>query len=294
MAGFRNISLELQKRAPKVAKELSMVDLTQIQKNAVLNSMRLMGNPRVQSIGLDIGQAIHDSKSTHREDLRRYIQTRLQPRLGEIMKLRSELMPEPLRQLWGGGHQWTMTLDEENIRLMGAYRGQGKYGAIRRSSAGGAAGGAAPVELSPQEAKTYSILGGVLEEGRALLDIIELCAHLFGRHFEVPYWLTYLGGHMDVTSEFLSCEHHFLRPEDEKLNSTTALFCPLKFGTQGMDALRAAFDMDSRGPYIPDTQFASPSLAAAPVVTRTTTAPPAAASTPVRPAPHPRLRIIGA
>merc|ERR1719436_681522 len=178
-----------------------------------------------------------------------------------------------------------MTLDEENIRVMGAYQGEGKYGAIRKTVKKGA-----PQKLSFSAMKKYSILGGVLEEARALLDIIELCAHLFGRHFEVPYWLTYLGGHLDVSSEFLSCEHHFLKPdaEDMKLNSTSSLFCPLKFGTQGMDAIRAAFDMDSKGPFIPDTQFASPSLAAAPVVSRTTT-PILAPPTPKTPAPLPRL-----
>merc|ERR1712151_669930 len=99
-------------------------------------------------------------------------------------------MPEPLRQLWGGGHQWTMTLDEENIRVMGAYRGEGKYGAMIQTG-----NNAAQQKLSVSALKKYSILGGVLEEARALLDIIELFGHLFGKHFEVPYWLTYLGGH---------------------------------------------------------------------------------------------------
>jgi len=284
-AGFKNISFKLQMHAPKVAKELRMVDFSEMQKNAVLDSMRLMSNPRVQSIGRDIGQAIHDSNSTDREDLKLHILAKLQPRLPEIMQLRSELIPEMLRLVWGGGHQWTMTLDEENIRLMGPYRNKGKHVTIRESA------GTSEFhnELAPFLLTTYSILGGVLEEGRALLDIIELCGHLFGRHLKVPYWITYLGGSIDVTSEFLSCGHRFVNsnPEDMKLNSINALFCTLKFGTQGMDALKAAFDMDGEGRLIPDTKFAPPSLVKAHAV-------PPAAPMIGGPAQRPWLRIVGA
>jgi len=208
------------------------------QKNAVIDSIRLMSDPRVQGIGRDVGQAIHDSKSTNRAELKRRIQAKLQPRMNEITKLRSEVMPGPLHQAWGGEHQWTMTLDKENIRVMGTYHGDAKYGSIRKSFGSYAHSD----ELTPFSLTTYSILGGVLEQGRALLDIIELCGRHFGKHLEVPYWVTYLGGNMEVTSELLSCEHHFVNPNrlDVKLNSTSALFCPLKFGTQGMDALKAA------------------------------------------------------
>jgi len=49
--GFVNISRQLQRKAPVVAGELNMLQLTEMQKNAVLDSLRLLSEPRVQELG---------------------------------------------------------------------------------------------------------------------------------------------------------------------------------------------------------------------------------------------------
>ena len=51
---FLNVSSELQRRAHDLAVELDMLQLDESQKNDVLRSLRLIGDPRVQSLGMDV------------------------------------------------------------------------------------------------------------------------------------------------------------------------------------------------------------------------------------------------
>merc|ERR1712227_392005 len=81
--------------------------------------------------------------------------------------------------------------------------------------------------------------GGTLEAARALLDVIALIGDASGKKIEMPAWATSLEENIDVKdlgTELLSCELH----KNESINNfMKAIFCPLKYGTQGMDALRA-------------------------------------------------------
>jgi hypothetical protein len=243
VAGFRRIDDELSKKAPEASRRLGLIQLSEEQKDAVLSSMRLLSERRVQNIGFEVGQAIRESRSTDREVLRRRIEARLQPRLPELLRLREELMPEPLRELWATDHHWDMTLDPENVQVMQAKQG-GKFADAFSSIGDVYRMGAAskPIAFSSE---SYSVMGGVVEEARALIDLIKVCTRLFGKELEVPANATSLVGTFNFGAEALSCE---LRTagSDDRTNLLKALFCPLKFGTQGVDALRAAVDMDSR------------------------------------------------
>lgn len=239
VASFGNISHQISKYAPAAADTLDKIPLTKIQKDAVVNSLRLMSDPRVQNIGFDVGLAIRDSPGVGRTNLKHRIEEKLRPRLEEIRKLREELMPGQLRTLWAKNYQWEMTLEPENVRVMRMQNG-GKLAPVFTSLQDVYLSGTTRAPMAPAE-KFYGILGGLLEEARALVDISRLCSSMFGKELDVPLWVTSLPGTHNFSSDILSCE---IRTEDDnKINFMKALFCPLKFGTQGMDALRAVPDM---------------------------------------------------
>mmetsp|Transcript_81343 Transcript_81343/g.230491 ORF Transcript_81343/g.230491 Transcript_81343/m.230491 type:complete len:131 (-) Transcript_81343:80-472(-) len=100
--------------------------------------------------------------------------------------------------------------------------------------------------LSPTEAaqRSYGVFGGVLEEGRAVLDVIELHFHSLGHDLSMPQLAVSITGDESFGAEPLSCDidegktaHWFLK----------AILCPLKFATQGVDALRSADSVENLG-----------------------------------------------
>jgi len=235
--GFRNISSRLQERAPHVASILDKVQLSEVEKDAVLSSMKLPSEPQVQRIGLDVARAIRDSGCTLEACVQRRIEERLRLHRGKLWELRELLVPTPLRELWGQEHQWAMTLDPENIRAIESV--VGKFFAedeLEGKGSGGLGGEAAT--LSPAE-KSLVVLGGVLAEGRALLDSLRLSVRHFGKELDVPLWATSLGGvWRDFGAPLASCS---AEPEEVgRIRFLKELFCPLMLGSQGLEALRAA------------------------------------------------------
>jgi len=245
-AGFRNISLQISRRSPELAKAIFKLELNEEQKNLVVTYLRLMSIPDVQSIGFEVALAIRRSLTTDRMQVRQKIEEMLRSNLDEVKRLRDEHVSEQLLTLWGSEHQWEMTLDPENIRVMEAFHGGRFFGSMNASfyvttQRGG-------VKKLPHEEKAYGAWGGILEEGRALLNIIRIIAHSSGSgEFKVPAWAASLGDNMDVQDlgrELLSCE---LYESDGMDNFMKALFCPLKYGVQGIDALRAVDQMLRHG-----------------------------------------------
>lgn len=153
-------------------------------------------------------------------------------------------MPEPLLELWATDHHWDMTLDPENIQVMQA-KGEGGIFASEFASIGDVYGLGSTSAHVDTASKSYSVLGGVVEEARALIDLIRACTRLFGKELKVPAQATSLVGTFNFGTEALSCEVS-TTDGDDRINLMKALFCPLKFGTQGVDALRAAVDLKSR------------------------------------------------
>lgn len=236
-AGFKNISHKLQKSFPDVAKKLATLELSEKQKNTVLSTMRLIGIPEVQRIGYEVSLAIRHSLSLKKELVKQTIENTLRSNSGEIKKLRDELVSSTDLGFLGNGHQWDMTLDMENLQIMEAFH-DGKFFGSMNASFFAEFHPSNPKKIPLQE-KAYGAWGGVLEEARALLYIIKLLADSHGMNLHVPMNATSLGANVDIKdlgSELLSCELH---SADGMNNLMKTLFCPLKYGTQGLDALRA-------------------------------------------------------
>jgi len=237
--GLRNMTVEIESRSPEVYSQLESVRFNATQARAVLGMMRLISDERVRQIGEAVGEAIHEAGSSQARAVQQAVEARLQPLLEEVRRTRDELVPAALREIWRDSDPWQMTLDPENIRVMGPYR-RGKFAALASSNVFGAQ----RVEETPFTKMVFGILGGILEEGRALIHLVGLIAHLHGQDVHVPSWVTALGGNLAVTNQDLNCEHHFHTEIEIKLMK--ALFCPLKFGTMGLEAMRALSE-DGRG-----------------------------------------------
>jgi len=244
-AGFRNISLNVMTHAPKIADQMFRLRISEAEKNLVLTSLRLISLPEVQRIGFEVALVIHKSKTRDRATIQQKVEEMLKANLDEFTFLVQELVSRPLLTLWGPGHarhQWDMTLESENIQVMTNLHGGKFYGSMNASNYAAEYGGA-PGYLPPEE-KSYGAWGGILEEGRALLDVIRLIVRSSGNgNLEVPSWAASLADNVDMPDlgrELLSCELH---PEDGMDNFMKAIFCPLKYGTQGIDALRAVAQM---------------------------------------------------
>mmetsp|Transcript_103647 Transcript_103647/g.231450 ORF Transcript_103647/g.231450 Transcript_103647/m.231450 type:complete len:391 (+) Transcript_103647:195-1367(+) len=236
MAGFNRISTIVQESSRDNPTQLAMIPMNRQERDAVLHVVRLTGDPRVQSIGFEVAQAIRSCSFYEREFVKRRIENQLQPRIGEILRLRRELVPPSLQEVWGEGHQWEMTLDPENMDAMKAVSDSwaSEKGLISSAAAVG------PLHLSSAQ-KSWSVLGGAIEEGRALLDAIQVSTHLFRKDLQVPVAAASLAGSGGLGSELATCA--LGHPQD----FAKTLFCPLKFGAQGVEALRAAFDIEMAG-----------------------------------------------
>jgi len=237
---FRNISVELEQGAPEVAAELRAIQLDEVQKDAILRLMQLIDEPRVQSIGLEVAQAIREiaAMSSKRDEMKQHIEQKLFPRRGEILKLREELIPAPLHEILDNGDQWSMTLHRDNIRVMetvsdGWSNVIGGHHEHFQAQLQATAQALAPMEASP---RSLAIFAGVLEEGRALLDMLELHARSLGKDLQMPQLTISLTSSRGFGDRPVSCDLEEGKPAMWFLKS---ILCPLKFGTQGLDALRA-------------------------------------------------------
>jgi len=171
--------------------------------------------------------------------LQQIIEARLQPRSAEVRHLRDELVPAPMREVWGLRHPWALTLDSENLRLMQGTEKRNHSMASQQEP------------MARQQLDPSYIMAGVLEEGRALLDAVQLCARLFGRDHAWAASLSLVDGlEARAVRGGLRCV-----PEAESANAESGaadragggrmadlaeqLLCSLKFGTQGLDAMAA-------------------------------------------------------
>jgi hypothetical protein len=202
------------------------------------------GDRRVQTLGLEIARALRESFSSEKDFLTRRLSARLRARLPELRALRAELLRRApgLEQFWSVRQPWAMTLAPENLRIMQTTEdtddGEEEQLAL------------APVRPSPADLRlprATSVIprdaaAGALEVGRLLVDFIQVSGRMNGTVVTIPDVVTSLysvdtkgiGG----TEELLSCE---LNPDqDKRITFMKALACPLRYGTQGLDALAAA------------------------------------------------------
>jgi hypothetical protein len=250
-AGFRNISRQLHERWPEAMRQLTRVEFTERQKNSLVSALRLLSVPEVQRIGFEVALAIRRSLSFEPQVVRKNVQEILLSNIGELLRLRGDLISERLEELWGIGLNWQMTLQPENLQVMEAFHSGEFFGSMSADFYASNRSGA-PGRLPPEE-KSYGAWGGVLEEGRVFLGLVQLAARAAGqKDLDLPPEATSLSSNVDVKdlgSELLSCELH---EKDGMNNFMKALFCPLKYGAQGLEALRSIAQMAP--PQVPSAQ----------------------------------------
>lgn len=247
--GFRNISRRLLELAPEQAKVLDSVQLSEDQRDAVLRMVRLSSDPRVQSLGLTVAKAIQEGPEGDREGMKLHIMQKLQSRSEEMRRLHDELIPETLRSASPmSEHDWDLTLNANNVRVMKTFGESWNVDfeasvptvshqklAERRLTAMVPSGPTvSPIAIS---ARTLGIIGGVLEEGRLVVDELGVLFRLFGKDVNIPSWLIESVGAADVATELATCE---LQNAEEGFSIGRAVLCLPKLGTQGVDALQFA------------------------------------------------------
>lgn len=218
---FGELSLILQQRAAPVALALDEIDLSAEEKDALLVHLRLLADAKVRSFGLDVARAMRESPSPEPEYLKKNIQERLVPRLEEIDSFSKQAIPKRLSILWGKGREWSMTLDPVNIRSMEAV--SGKFVDSYR-----------PEKQMLMKEKVEAVRDGALEFGKSLLDFLLLCINDMG-----PEFSTDVGDTMAVAGDGpLSWPCQLDADGESHFDFDKGLICPLKFGAQGLDAMR--------------------------------------------------------
>lgn len=214
-ATFLNVSQRIQRAAPRLSISLQMVQLSDDQQEAILACLKLMGNQKVQRVGLEVARAIHQAPTLEHDTVKEHIHGKLGPLKQEIKMLRDEVVPKSLQKLWGPDHLWEMTMDMENLQIMsGNHQTTFARTESRNTSLG--------VEI------------GALEESRALVNLVKQIAKLSGQEAFLPAAVVVS---QQVHRQALKCEVSSLDHDYKDL--MRAWFCPLKFGSQGLDALMA-------------------------------------------------------
>jgi hypothetical protein len=241
-ACFRNVSMQIREHAGASMEALQHIQLDEKERNSVLTWLRLMSVPQVQSIGYEVALAMRRALTSDPAIVMAAVEEVLTVNLENIKELRDELITPHMLHYWGPEQQWELTLDPENMAVMQAFRHGEFYGSLDADFYSKNVSGL--VKKLPAKEKAYGVWGGVLEQGRALIDVVKLLAMRQDIELLVPAQATSLDVNVDVEdlgSELLSCE---LQPKDGMNNLMKALFCPLKYGSQGLDALRAVEHMD--------------------------------------------------
>jgi len=266
-ATFRNLILRLQHGAPEASRSLAEAQFSKAQQEAVLNALRLVGDAAVQHVGMDVARAMRGSSSGESEQLRHDIERQLQPRAGKLLELRDRLVPAELRSLWGDARPWASTLDPQNVRVMqaggslGKLLTEGEEIAVQGSSEHPRRRG---VRIAAAE-KAAAISAGAREEARVLLGMLARVADLPTNSASLV-----------ASPADADADHHVVRPPprvegmervlvdgpaEEPLSceagssqgrASRAMLCALKFGAQGLDALRASPRMAHA---LPDSAF---------------------------------------
>lgn len=241
-ACFGNLSKQIEEHAGASLQALQNIQLDAKERNSVLTWIRLMSVPQVQSIGYEVALAMRRALTSDPAVVRTAVEEVLSVNLDNVKELRDELITPHMLDYWGPEQQWELTLDSENMAVMQAFKHGEFYGSLDADFYSKNVSGL--VKKLPAKEKAYGVWGGVLEQGRALIDVVKLLARRQDIELLVPAQATSLDVNVDVKdpgSELLSCE---LQPKDGMNNLMKALFCPLKYGSQGLDALRAVRHME--------------------------------------------------
>eukprot|EP00927_Polykrikos_kofoidii_P002097 TRINITY_DN10812_c0_g2_i1.p1 TRINITY_DN10812_c0_g2~~TRINITY_DN10812_c0_g2_i1.p1 ORF type:complete len:409 (-),score=77.27 TRINITY_DN10812_c0_g2_i1:162-1361(-) len=240
---------------PDAVHALESVRISGQHKDVVLQMLRLLVDPRLQHIGLDVAHAVRDCACNDPEDMKHHIAQKLAPKKEEMIDLYADIFREPNRGLFEQASGFDHLLTPQRVRRMRtvddgwkAYFGANSaalrsgFAKVGRNSVNTTASSAR--RLSPamepvlKAEQAVGIVGAVAEEADALLRIIRPICKMFQHDLNVPPVVTSGIGAVDYLLETASCElNAFL----DKGNPVELVGCPLEFGSQGFDALREVF-----------------------------------------------------
>lgn len=226
--------------------------LEEEEKVALLRALELLSHPRVELVGLDIARRMAGVSPESQEEEKvaaaaweSLKSRRANPREANILKeeLASTSMAQALQSL-RRGHRWSLALDPSNLHAARSVRGRWEPKITADSSSPHSTGGAfvtqrlrtaagfAPLlprkryQIAPDmPEKLVGILGGVLEQARFILDVVN--PELRGTFLED------FAGSVGADSRLqVLCD-----AEATSMRLLDAIACPLKFGALGMDVL---------------------------------------------------------
>jgi hypothetical protein len=232
------------------AASLAAVPLTQEQKDSVIKALDLISDPRVQEVGRTVAQALGEDAPRWPRDLRLHVEERLVPRLPDLARLGDELLPPALREAWAPRDFWALTLSQEHVKAMGALEDApvpGELVAVRTSLE----------ELGLHDrlafaARAEHLIPAVAEQARALAALAAVFGRASGRTAPLPPRALPRAVTPRSTSGSLPpCVAAASRSVEK--NFVAALFCPLKYGASGLEALLAVPELMRRRRTTSDT-----------------------------------------
>lgn len=182
-----------------------------------------MADPRVQKIGHEVAQAVHEGRMEGRVGVQRRLKERFEHRLPELRALKREIY-----KTVGDKEQSTLNLEGMGI-LQAVPIGPVAVGHRQLQSAGSELTSSDMTDMAAKFEKGLGILAGLVEQTRVCLDQIDFVGESFGRDMKIPYWAKSLVGGLDFVSELSDC---VMRANS---NQVKLMMCPMKYASAFSD-----------------------------------------------------------
>jgi len=224
--GFKNITGYIRSQHPESFRVLDTLQLNADQTTALLNLLPRMNDPRMHSLGFEVGQTLHECAPLGRECVKRKLAEKFQPRVAEIRQLREDIIPPVLRN---ADEEWGVMVDPEQMTLMKTLPSDWK------PENGMATLQSRRLVLSGKELKledAFGIVTAFAEQSRLLLDHIDQISRIFGHELNIPGWSRALVGATDLATGMLSCMI------DAQGNTMMMSMCPMRYEDAAADLFK--------------------------------------------------------
>lgn len=239
-ATFRNLTAHIATHSPEHMRALSSLHLTPAQKDAMLHQVKMLGDPRMQSLGRDVALAIRDGQSQGSAGVKRQLMERLQPRFAEIRRLHAEFKPAALNGPAAAGNDFKMNLDLDHMRMVQNFGNHKGSWEIDMSSPSVTSQAVASRRLNAQAAllqteQSMGIIQAVAEQVRIILDQVADMGAVFGSPDanRIPAWSRSLVGGVDVIAGMLQCVI------DGMGNPSLMVVCPMRYASAMTDVFQS-------------------------------------------------------
>jgi len=231
--GFKNVSVGIRQQDSETFERLNQLQLTHEQAHAVLRVLVRMGDPKVQSIGMDVASALMQGGREGKVAAKRLLMQKLHPRLQEISKLREQIFPAVLRGV-DQSEQGDMVLDPDNLYVIKTF--PNKWNIQLEVSRESIATRRRLIEkplLRTEEA--FGVVGAVMEQARILLDQFNAIEKMFGKKSSIPPIASSAVGGVDFVTNLITC----MIDGFEGTNPQLLLVCPMRFASAATDVMLA-------------------------------------------------------